>query len=333
MNILRLAGLSLGALLLSTGLSSAGVAADTLPLKLVAQVPLSGHATRLDYASLDAARGRLFIAHLGDSTVTVFDTAANKVLKDIPNLSHVHGVLVVPELDRIYASATGTDQVMAIDGRSLEISARIAGGVYPDGMAYVPPLQKLYVSDEAGATETVIDAARNARVATLQLGGEAGNSQYDPVSGHIFVNVQTRDDLVEIDPATDKILARHPLPGAQGNHGLLIVPQARLAFIACEDNDTLLVLDLRSMQVVSSFEVGGEPDVLALDPGLQRVYLAGEAGIVSVFEIVGGQVKKLGEGFVGNNAHVVAVDAKTHRVYFPIKNVDGHPVLQIMAPQ
>lgn len=67
-------------------------------------------------------------------------------------------------------------------------------------MAYVPDLHKLYVSDEHGATDTVIDVRKNQRVATIPLGGEVGNTQYDPVSKHIFANVQTRRQLVEIDP-------------------------------------------------------------------------------------------------------------------------------------
>src|SRR5258708_30961907 len=43
----------------------------------------------------------------------------------------------------------------------------------------------------------------------------------------------------EIAPAIDRIIARIELPGARGNHRLLIEPQQRLAFIACEGNDKL----------------------------------------------------------------------------------------------
>ena len=105
-----------------------------------------------------------------------------------------------------------------------------------------------------------------------------------------------------------------------------------MAFIACEDDDKLLVFDLQAKRVVSSFDVGGDPDVLAHDPGLHRLYVAGEKGVVSVFEVERGAVGKLGEGYVGGNAHVVAVDPRDHRVYFPLKDVDGAPILRIMAP-
>jgi DNA-binding beta-propeller fold protein YncE len=302
-----------------------------VPLKHVEDVPLPGRASRFDYESYDPDRHLLFIAHLGDSEVVVFDTLTSRVVARIPGIAAVHGVLVVPELSRVYASATGTNEIVAIDERTLKIIARAPGGVYPDGMAYAPDVRGLYVSDETGETETVIDAPGNRRIATIRLNGEVGNSQYDPVSRHIFVNVQTRRQLVEIDPVTNAIVSRIDLPGAKGNHGLLIVPESHLALIACEDNDRLLVLDMHSMKVVSAFDTGGAPDVLALDPALHMVYVAGEKGVVSMFSVEASRVTKIGDGHVGPNAHVVAVDAVTHRSYFPLKDVDGHPVLRIMA--
>lgn len=307
-------------------------AGGSLPLTRVADFPLSGKATRLDYESLDPRTARLYIAHLGDSAVIVFDTQSGKVIQDIADVGQVHGVLVVPELNRVYASATQSDEVVAIDENSGRVLARLPGGHYPDGMAFAPAQHKLYVSDETGHTDTVIDTTTNQRIATIPLGGEVGNTQFDAASGHLFVNVQTRDDLAEIDPQTDKIVARYPLPGAQGNHGLLIDPATHLAFIACEDNDKLLVFDMRDKRVIASFDVGADPDVLSMDPGLHRVYVAGEKGVVSVFGVARGEVTKIGEGFVGDNAHVVAVDPVSHRVYFPLKDVGGHPRMRVMVP-
>jgi YVTN family beta-propeller protein len=312
---------------------SAFAGENELPLQAVADVALGGGTTRLDYASVDPDRHLLFIAHLGDSAVIVFDMQAQRVVSRIADVRSAHGVLAIPQLGKVYASATGSNEVVAIDAATLKITARIPGGIYPDGMAYAPEVYKLYVSDEQGDTDTVIDVNSDARVATIPLGGEVGNTQYDPESKHIFVNVQTRAQLVEIDPATDKIVDRIDLPGAKGNHGLLIEPNRRRAFIACEDNAKLLVVDLHTKKVIATFDVGNDPDVLALDPKLHHVYVAGEAGIVSVFRSERVDVEKLGEAKLGPNAHVVAVDPATQRVYFPLMNLDGRTVLRIMRPK
>ena len=310
---------------------SAGANPTTgLPLTLEADIPLGGGTTRLDYASLDASRHLLFLAHLGDSALIVFDVRTQRVVARITGISKVHGVRAIPELGRVYASATGTNEVVAIDETTLKVTDRISGGVYPDGMAYAPDVHKLYVSDEHGATDTVIDVRTNERVATIPLGGEVGNTQYDPVSRHIFVNVQSRKQLVEIDPVADKVIARIELPGADGNHGLLIEPEQRRAFIACEDNAKLLVLDLESKRVIEAFGVGADPDVLDYDPTRHELYVATESGTVSMFKVDGGRTSRAGEGFLGPNAHVVVVDPETHRSYFPLMNLAGRPVLRVM---
>lgn len=312
--------------------SAFAVATHPLPLVTVSDIPLGGATTRLDYESLDARRHLLFIAHLGDSAVIVFDTQTQRVVARIEGVSKVHGVLVVPELSRVYASATGTNEVVAIDEETLKIIGRAPGGIYPDGIAYAPEVKKLYVSDEHDGTDTVIDAQTHTRVATVQIGGEIGNTQYDPVTKHIFINAQSTAQLIEVDPATDKILSRIDLPGAQGNHGLFIEPEQRRAFIACQGNAKLLVVDLPSHKVVQSFPIGDDADVLAYDTELHTLYVAAETGTVSLFKLEAGRTSKLGEARVDPNAHVVAIDSSTHRVYFPLKDVGGKTVLRIMAP-
>jgi DNA-binding beta-propeller fold protein YncE len=282
--------------------------------------------------SIDTSHGQLVLAHLGDGAVVVVDTHSKSVLGQVRPVEQVHGVLAVLELDRIYATATGTDQLVAIDGASLRIAARASVGRYPDGLTYVPASGKVYVSDKEGRTESVVDARTMRRIATVALGSAVGNSRYDPASGHVFINAQDAGELVELDPADDKIVARIPLPGAQGNHGLLIEPELRLAFIACEGNDKLLVLNLRNRRVTAEFRVPGEPDVLAYDPGLGILYVATESGPVHLFRVSSQDVVRLGAVRVGRNAHTVAVDPATHELFFPLKQAGAGPVLRVMRP-
>jgi YVTN family beta-propeller protein len=317
---------------ISKAAQSAAPKPPSLPLKTRADVALPGPTNRFDYQSYDPRTHLLFIAHLGAGTVVVFNTQSEKVVAEVPNISQAHGVLAIPELGRVYASATGKNEIVVIDVQSLREIARVPGGTHPDGIAYAPDEHKLYVSDQSGRTETVIDTRANRLIATISLGGEAGNTQYDPISQHIFVNVQTLNQLVEIDPHIDAIVARHSLPGADHNHGLLIEPAQRLAIIACEGNNKLLVVDMQSMRVIGSEWVGDGPDVLAFDETLHLLYVASESGVVSMFREEGKKLVKLGEGLLARNAHTVAVDSETHKAYFPLPNLSGRAVLRIMEP-
>ena len=302
-----------------------------LPLRVLTDIPLPGAATRFDYQSFDSASGRLYIAHLGSDLMTVFDVNKQTVVGDVKDLKRVHGVLAVPALHRVYASATGTNELAVIDDQSLSIVARVPAGDYPDGIAYASKANKIYVSDLHGKSDTVIDARTNQRVATITLGGGAGNSQYDSVVDRIFVTVDGREELAEIDPSSDQVVARYPLTGCKGSHGLLIDAERRLAFAACEDNSKLVVFDLESKKATATLSVGADPDVLAFDSGLHRLYVSAESGIISVFDERDRGLEKIGEGFFAPNAHSVAVDSNTHRVYFPLQNINGKPVLRIAA--
>jgi YVTN family beta-propeller protein len=302
-----------------------------LPLIRVASAPLPGAATRFDYESLDTNTGRMFIAHLAASEVVVYDVHANRVVATIPHVAHVHGVLAVPSLGRVYATATGSNEVAVIDAQTLKIVARVPAGTYPDGMAYDPDDRKLYVSDEHGDTDTVIDTAANQRAATIPLGGEVGNTQYDARSRRIYVNVQTLGQLVAIDPSKDVVVGRYPVPGCKGNHGLQLDDDHRRAYIACEQNATLVTFDLNALKAARAFPIGDDPDVLAYDRKRATLYVAAESGVVSMFAANAQGLAKTGQGFLEDNAHIVAVDQRTHLVYFPVL-ASGGPEMLVMRP-
>lgn len=303
-----------------------------LPLRTLSDLPLTGGTTRLDYQSLDSEGGRLYIAHLGSDLMTVFDVKKQTIIGEVKDLKRVHGVLAVPELHRVYASATGTNQLAVIDDQTLQIVARVPTGDYPDGVAYASKEGKIYVSDLHGKTDTVIDARTNKPIATIQLGGGAGNTQYDSASDRIFVAVDGRNELVEIDSHSDRVAGRYPLTGCRGSHGLLIDSEHRLAFAACEENAKLVQFDLETRKVTGTYSVGADPDVLAFDKNFGRLYVSAESGIVSIFDERGRSLEKVGEGFFAANAHTIAVDQRTHRVYFPLQNVGGKPILRIALP-
>src|SRR2546427_2691514 len=286
-----------------------------LPLRTLSDVPLTGGATRLDYQSLDSDHGRLYIAHLGSDLMTVFDVNKQTVVGDVNDLKRVHGVLAVPELHRVYASATGSNELAVIDDSTLQIIARAPAGDYPDGVAYASKVNRIYVSDLHGKTDTVSAAKTNQVVTTIALGGGAGNTQYDSVSEHIFVTVHGQNELAEIDPSKDQVIGRYPLPGCNGSHGLNIDNEHRLAFVACEENAKLAVFDLDTKKMTAIHVVGADPDVLVFDKVFGRLYVSAESGVISIFDERGKSLVKIGEGFFAANAHSVAVDSRTHRVY------------------
>src|SRR5579864_219137 len=306
-------------------------AQNATPLTKVADIPMHGPAVRFDYQSLDTTTGRLYLSHMNANQLVVFDVKKREVIANLDGFPSVHGVWAVPELGRVYASATGEHQVVVVDMNTLKTVARVGPIHYPDGIAYAPGPKRVFVSDEHGNADAVIDATTNSLVTSIPLLGGAGNTVYDPTSGSILVAVHGKDELVSIDPASAKIVGHYPLSGIENPHGIALDVAGRLAFVAGEENHKLALVDLTTMKVLDNYEVGEDPDVLAFDPGLKLLYVSAESGQVKVFREDGKALVSEG-GIEMPRAHTVSVDPDTHLVYFPLENVDGHPILRIMKP-
>ena len=100
-------------------------------LTKIADVPMPGPAVRFDYQSFDPASGRLYIAHMNADQLVVFDTASRKVVANLEGFQRVHGVTVAGPIHRVYVSATGRHDVVALDAETLKIVGRAGPIDYP----------------------------------------------------------------------------------------------------------------------------------------------------------------------------------------------------------
>ena len=163
---------------------SAPSASGSRGLHVVARIPLPGGNSRFDYASLDAHRGLLFVAHLSASQVVEINIRTGRVVRTIPGLSLVHGVLVVPAVHTVYATATAIV------------------GVEPDVLAFDHNAGRLYVAAESGW------------VTVLQLHGYRLRVTYS--------NYLANDaHVVTVDPVTGR--SYFPVLGASGGHPAMLV--------------------------------------------------------------------------------------------------------------
>lgn len=336
----------------------AGIAAAAPPpqfggrFTLVADVPLGLAANRIDYQSLDPGAHRLYVSLMGAGKLLVFDTAGNKPLRQLDGFPKTTGVLVVPQLHRVYASVPGGGigpslaqglgmlglsgghgAVAILDTDTLHEIARLPGGVFPDGIAHDPKGNRIFVSDEMGSAVTVIDATQNKVIARIPAGGEVGNVQYDPVTAKLYAPIQTRNELAVFDAVSNARTGAYPLSRCRHPHGLAIAPGAAIGYAACDENDMLVTVDLKTGKELSHLPLGHDPDVLAMDGTAKRLYVASESGNLSAFDIADPAAPlALGDSFVGKGAHSVAVDPATHYLYVPLADAGGKSVMRILAP-
>lgn len=319
---------------------------------LVADIPLGPPANRIDYQSFDPGAHRLYVSLMGAGKLLVFDTAANKPLKQLDGFPKTTGVLVVPPLHRVFSSvpgggigpsvaqglgmlglSSGHGAVVVVDTDTLQEIARVPGGVFPDGIAYDPKDNRIFVSDEMGSAITVIDPGTNQAIARIAAGGEVGNVQYDLASAKLYAPIQTRNEIGIFDAVGNRRIGSYPLTGCKHPHGLAIPPDTSIGYVACDENDILVTVDLKTGKELSHLSLGHDPDVLAMDGTAKRLYVASESGNLSTFNIANpGAPVSLGDSFVGKSAHSVAVDPLTHHLFLPLRDLSGKAVMRILTP-
>jgi DNA-binding beta-propeller fold protein YncE len=319
----------------------------------IGDAPLGAKTSRFDYQSYDPIASRLTIAEMGSGKLLVFDTRSQTLVASLDGFPRITGVLAVPALHKIYASvpgagiaasasvalgmaglSSGSGKLAILNDVSLKEIARLPVGVFPDGIAYDQDDQKIFVSDELGRAVVVVDAVGDRVIARIETESEVGNVQYDPITKRVYAPLQSRNELAVIDPRQNRLIERIPLPGAKHPHALRIAEGAAIGYVACDENDRLLTVDLANGKILAADAIGHDPDVLAADPQLKRLYVASESGTLSTFDISNpARAKKLGDEFIGEDAHSVAADPRTHRVFLPLRDAGGMAVLRMLQPR
>jgi YVTN family beta-propeller protein len=302
-------------------------------LRKVAEFELPGPpGKRFDYLTIDEDDNYLLAAHLAAGLLHVIDLRTNAVVKTVPGVPGVEGVIYIPEGKKVYTANSGDNTIGVIDLAQMAVVKRLPTEAKPDGIAYAAPFHKAYVSNERAKAESVIDVKTDTIVKVLRFDSETGVPQYDPVARQVYVNLQDRDTFAVIDPATDTVIGRYPVEGCRSNHGMALDPEHHRAFLACQGNDVLTVFDLDAHRAIAHLPMAKGSDVVWFDPGLRRIYVACSSGAISVFQMDDpAHFRKLSDVQVEPKVHSLAVDPRTHRVYAPAQQDKGLPASKMFV--
>jgi len=319
--------------LCGVAVAGAGSQSPSATLKKVAAFDLPGPGgKRFDYLTIDAGDHYLLSTHLAAGQTYVIDLRTNAVVATVADTPGAEGVEVVPELKKFYTSNSGDNTIGVVDLQQMKVVKKLPTEAKPDGSTYAPPFHKLYVSDERGKAEAIVDVRTDTIVKTLHFDSETGMPQYDPIARKVYVNLQDQNLFAVIDPATDEVVGRYPVGRCTGNHGMTLDPEHHRAFLSCEGNQLMTVMNLETHAPIAFLAMAAGPDVIKVDLGLKRVYVACSSGAISVFQMDDpDHYRKLEDVPVEKRVHSLAVDPATHRLYAPEQEEGGQPVARMVV--
>src|SRR5207244_4007995 len=131
----------------------------------------------------------------------------------IPDTPGVHGIALAPGLGRGFTSNGRAGTVTAFDLKTLKPVGEGKAGKNPDAILYEPATGRVFAFNGGSASATVFAAADLKAVATVELGGQPEFAVADG-AGRVFVNLEDRNELLELDARRPAVLRRWPLaPG------------------------------------------------------------------------------------------------------------------------
>lgn len=307
--------LSIGALFLLADLASA-VPPGSSGYRVIKTLPIGGTG-RWDYDIVDSSARRVYVSH--STHVVVLDADSGVQVGDIPDTSGVHGLALAPDLGRGFTSNGKANTVTIFDLKTLKaIGAVKSGGMNPDAIFYDSGTRRVFAFNGRSSNAVAIDAADGKVLGMIPVGGKpefaAGDDQ-----GHVFVNIEDKSQLLEIDAQKLSVLHRWPLTGCKEPSGLAFDQKNRRLFSVC-GNKKMMVVNADTGKVVATLAIGDDPDAAGFDPGTQLVFSSnGESGDLTVIHEDSPDAYTVIENVPTKKyARTMAIDLKTHNIFLPI---------------
>src|SRR5205823_5275734 len=252
--------------------------------KLLKEIKVGGEGG-WDYLTMDNAARRLYVSH--NNVVMVVDPDAGKVVGMIPDTMGVHGIAVVPELNRGFTSNGRSNNVTIFDLKTLKPISQVATGENPDSIRYEPKSGRVFTFNGRSNNSTVIDAKTGMVTGTIPMGGKPEFAVADD-RGHLYVNIEDTSEIVEIDAAKAAVTKRYSLKPCDGPSGLAIDVKNRRLFSVC-GNRLMAISDPDAGKVLAMPAIGQGPDGAAFDPSTGYAFSSNGDGTLTIVQEAGGK--------------------------------------------
>ena len=225
--------------------------------------------------------------------------------------------------NRLFVAALGNNSVEVVDLRKGERVKSITGLGSPQGIAFVPEFNRLFVANDKDGILKIYDAKSFQPVGELNFKDDADNIRYDEaakkiyvgygsggiavvnaadgkqvrsikLSAHpeafeleksrIFVNVPNSRHVAAIDPDKGQVIATWKTDLAFGNFPMALDEANHRLFVGCRMPSKLVVLNTESGEVVTKIDISGDPDDVFYDKKRHRIYAICGAGKIDTIE-------------------------------------------------
>jgi DNA-binding beta-propeller fold protein YncE len=289
--------------------------------QLVKTIPIGGDGG-WDYCIVDSEARKVYVSHA--THMVVLDADAYAIVGDIPNTQGVHGIALAPDLGKGFISDGRANTVTIFDLKTLKtISTVGTGGQNPDAIFYDAASKRVFAFNGKTDNVTAINAVDGSVVNMFPVGGKpefaAGAGD-----GHVFVNIEDKSELLEIDAQKLAVLHRWPLAPCKQPSGLAMDTKNRRLFAVC-GNNVMAVVNPKMGKVIATPKIDDDPDAAGFDPETQLIFSSngGSGTLTIVHEDSPDKYTVIENVPTKKYARTMAIDFKTHNIFLPIADFEA----------
>lgn len=268
-----------------------------------------------DYFTVDPATHHIFIGR-GDY-VQVLDADGNVIGKvDVGKTNEAHAVALAPDLHRAFTSNGGGSSVTIFDPEALKVIGEVKiADRDTDDIEYEPVSKRVFTFNGGkGSDTTAIDAVKGVVVGKIPLGGKPETAQADG-QGHIYVNIEDKSELREIDAKTLQVMHSWPLAPCKNPSGQAIDVAHSLLIIGCH-NGLMEFWDYAAGKAAGTVPIGKGVDANRFDPGTGLAFASlGDGTITVAREDAPDKFTVVQTISTMKGARTMALDPATHNIY------------------
>ncbi|WP_150002467.1 YncE family protein [Iodidimonas gelatinilytica] len=200
-------------------------------------------------------------------TIGLFDVQSATPLKVIDLGKHTkpHGLLWMPDGERLVITAEGSGSLLLVKAQTGEIQHVIATGQSGSHMVALSPDARLaYISNLGSNSFTVIDLETGKRLTTIKAGLETEGIAVTPDGREIWVSNRAADTVTLFDADGYEPLAI--IETGEMPIRVAISPDGRFAAVSNARDSTISVIDTESRTVIQTIPLSSSGQATALMP-------------------------------------------------------------------
>ena len=153
---------------------------------------------------------------------------------------------------------------------------------------YAEPTHRLFVTNEADDTVTVIDSRTNEVVKTINIGDRPRGIGFSPDHSHVYVAIGNENAIAVVDTNSLEIVKKIP---AGSDPEAFAVHSDGTIYLSNEDEGLATALDPETGEILAEIEVGIEPEGVGISPDGKQVLVTSES--TNMVHIISAAEKKV----------------------------------------